>query len=485
MLPLTLKALRANLARREAAVRVDSRRRRDRWAPGAESLEVRDCPSGATSSLGLSESAHALVAAQHAKTAHSDHVVPLKKVNKGALTIDAAPNGKTGATAGKNAAHPASLTVALKRAKAGTTIVLAPGTYTQNVGMNGKSGITIQGAANDSSVLAPPGGQALKIYSSSGITINDVAFRTGGSGGVGLAIVGSSVTLENVTTAGTTGNGVVIAGGATVTAMSSHFDSSQTGDGMDVSNGSVTINGCTFNNNGTARGSSGGTGLSVEGNSTASIMNSQFIGNWNTNLVAFAQSQVTAQGSTFSNSHQGDGAIFSNQTTVNLTGNTFASNGTVVGYVSGFNGVEFSGFTGTAVVSGNTFSANTANGIFIGGASQALQITGNTFVNNLVGLNMDASVAPIAAVIQGNTFTTSLGSGDQGLVAAGSGVTATIGGPGSEGNTFANFAYQRSILKYYASRGQTIGAPNLTILANMYLSGGTPVDPSQAILPCC
>jgi hypothetical protein len=436
----------------------------------------------------LSESAQALIAVRQAETAHSDHVVPLKKVNqKGASTIYAAPNGKTSATAGRNAAHAASLTAALKRAKAGTTIILAPGTYTQNVGINGKSGITIQGAANGSSVLAPSGGQALKIYSSSGITIKDVAFRTGGSGGVGIAVVGSSVTIQDVTTAGTSGDGVVIAGGGTVTATSSHFDSSHTGDGMDVQVGSVTINGCTFNNNGTAGGSSGGSGLSIEGNSTANIANSQFVGNTNAGLVAFQQAQVTAQGSTFSNSRNGDGALFANQGAVNLTGNTFASNGTVVGYASGFNGVEFNAFTGSAVVTGNTFSSNTANGVFIGGASQALQISGNLFQNNLVGLNMDASTAPIAAVIQGNTFTTSLGSGDQGLVAAGSGVTATVGGTGSAGNTFANFANQSYIREYNQNNQHAnIGAPNLTnVVENTFLSGGNPINSSQAIGTCC
>ena len=75
--------------------------------------------------------------------------------------------------------------MALKRAKSGATIVLAPGVYTQDAGMTGKSNITIEGAAGQSSVLAPSGGQALKVYSSSGITIENVAFRSPEGGGPG------------------------------------------------------------------------------------------------------------------------------------------------------------------------------------------------------------------------------------------------------------------------------------------------------------
>jgi Right handed beta helix region len=468
MFQLALSALSANRGCRNAGLREDSRRRRrNRMTPGVDSLEVRDCPSGAASHLGLAETAHALVATKQ----------------RAAQTIYVSPRGKTGATAGKNASHPASLTVALKRARAGATIVLAPGVYTQVAGMTGKSGITIEGAAGNSSILAASGAFAAKVYSSSGITIENVSFRS--PNGSGLAVVGSSVNLVNVQADGSHGDGVVVNGGGVVNASGSHFDASQTGDGMDVQGGSATISGCTFNGNGTAGGSGGGTGLSVEGNSQVTITNSQLSGNTNSNLVAFNQAKVTAQGDTFSGSRKGDGAIFSGQTTVNLTGNTFASNGTVVGATSGFNGVEFyNDFTGSAVVSGNTFSNNTASGLFISGASQTVQITGNTFDGNFVGLNMDASSAPINAVIQGNTFTVTPGSTYQGLDAAGSGVTATIGGSGSAQNIFENYAYQRSILQFHVSNGQTVGCPNLSILANSYLSGGSSVDPSQAILPC-
>jgi parallel beta-helix repeat protein len=402
---------------------------------------------------------------------HQGHVVPERRVGaRGPQIIYVAPKGKLGATAGRSPAHPlGSLAVALKRAKPGSTIILAPGVYTQSAGMNGKTGITIQGAAGNASILAGSGDYALKVYSSSDITIENVWFRP--PNGSGLAIVGSSVTLQNVETDGSRDDGVVVAGGGSVNAMSSHFDSAQTGDGMGVEAGTATISGSTFNNNGTAGGSvPGGSGLLVDGNSQVNITNSQFVGNLNANLVSFDQSQVTAQGSTFSQSQGGDGAIFGGSGMINLTNNTFAMNSTVSEFVpgSGFDGVEFfKTFTGTANISDNTFSANTAYGVYIGGCSSPIQVLNNTFVNNVVGVVLDAASASLSAVVQGNTFTVPAGAPavDQGVEADGSGVTATIGGSGSLENTFQNYASGSAIVpeNLTANPPISVGYPNLTI----------------------
>jgi parallel beta-helix repeat protein len=365
--------------------------------------------------------------------------------------------------------------------------------------MNGKSDITIQGAANNTSILAASSGPALKIYASSGITINNVAFRAGG-GNTGLVVAGSSVTVANVTTAGNSGTGVVVASyngvNGVLNASSSHFDSSHSGDGLDVQAGTVTVNGCTFNNNGTSQSSAMGSGISLEGNSQATIVNSQLIGNWNADLVAQGQTQVSAQGSTFSGSHQGDGMLLANQGAVNLTGNTFASNGTVVGFATnqGRDGIEiFHTFSGTAVISGNTFLNNTGDGIYVGSAPSAMQITSNTFDSNLIGLDLDANVAPVNVVVTGNSFSVPQpGYRDQGLVpqgisAAGSGVTATVGGTGAAANAFANFDNQRFIVELNQNgQGGNIGSPGLSNVAgNSFVSGGSAVSLTQAIGTCC
>jgi parallel beta-helix repeat protein len=476
-----LTALTRGGGRYQAHCRADSeRRRRNRLDPGAESLELRDCPSGLSAHLGYGESAHALLARTHSLTHESHEAVPAEKVRtRGPQTIYVAPKGKLGLSAGKNAAHPlGSLTLALKRAKPGATIILAPGVYTQTAGMTGKSGITIQGAAGNASILAGSGNYALKVYSSSGITIENVWFRA--PNGSGLAIVGSSVNLQNVETNGSHDDGAVVAGGASVNVTSSHFDSAQTGNGMDLQGGTATITGSTFNNNGTAGGSQqgAGSGLSVEGNSQVNITNSQFVGNLNANFVSFGQAQVTAQGSTFAQSQQGDGALFAGSGAVDLRGNTFSMNSTVKGFIpgSGFDGVEFFyTFTGSAILSGNTFSDNTAIGVYIGSSSSPIQVLNNTFDNNVVGVDLDAAVAPLSAVVQGNTFTVPAGSAavKQGVAADGSGVTATIGGTGSQENTFQNYVSGSAIVQENVNGNAAgvlvpVGNPNLTILDNNF-----------------
>ena len=211
---------------------------------------------------------------------------------------------------------PKSLATAVKSAKPGETIVLAPGTYTQNVVISKQSNITIVGAANQSSILAPASGDAIKVVSSSNITIENIWFDSQGSQGRGLAVVGSSVNVMNIKTDGTLGDGVVAAGylgqSASLNATSSQFDAVQTGDGLDLQNGSsATINGCTFNGVGTAPGvSQASNGLVLTGNAAANISNSQFNGNTNSGLVAADNAQITAQDCTFNGNELGDGRFF-------------------------------------------------------------------------------------------------------------------------------------------------------------------------------
>ena len=229
---------------------------------------------------------------------------------------------------------------------------------------------------------------------------------------------------------------------ASLTATSSQFDSVQLGSGLHLEQGSsATISGSTFDNDGTGNGvTQSSNGLVVDNGATASIVDSQFVGNTNAGMVAFGS--VTAQGSTFSGNRTGDGALFGGQGTVTLTGDTFASNGEVVGESTGLNGVEFLGlpgdsqnFTGTAVLSGNLFQNNTSNGIFIGSTSSSVQILNNTFENNVVGISMDSTYASVNATIQGNTIEVPVGTADvyAGVYAIGGGVTATVGGPAPRG----------------------------------------------------
>jgi parallel beta-helix repeat protein len=461
------------------------RRPRNRMTPGAESLEVRICLSAIMPSSGTDRSAH-VSPVTHGESHQAPRVeqvrhlvtstaIPFKKkAPKSPPPVHVNPGAKSGAK---------SLATALKRAKPGETIVLAPGTYTQNVVISNKNNLTIVGAANQSSIFAPASGDAIKVILSSNITIENVWFRSQGSQGRGLLVEGSSLTVQNIKTDGTLGDGALVVEdqgqAAKLTATSSQFDSVQTGYGLELEQGaSATINGCTFNNNGTASSDNhASVGLFVGGGATANVLNSQFIGNASAGLFAYQNSQVTAQGSTFSDNQQ-DGALFANQATANLVDNTFASNGVTRGGGTGFNGVEFfTSFTGTAVVTGNLFQNNTASGVYIGSAPNNIQIGNNTFDNNVVGVSLDASAAPVSATVQGNTFVVPIGSPDTdvGLLAMGSGVTATIGGDDALANTFENYVNGHFIIQSNGFNDTNLGN------GNTFLSAGVAVPPSEAI----
>ena len=218
------------------------------------------------------------------------------------------------------------------------------------------------------------------------------------------------------------------------------------------------------------------------------ISGSEFNGNTNNGLSAYGNAQVTVAQSTFSGNHSGNGAIFFDQATVNLTGNTFASNGQVVGISTGRNGIEFFGaagnsdnYTGSAVVSGNSFTSNTANGIYVGSAGN-LTISNNQFSGNVVGLFLDGTGASINATVTGNTIAVAPNPPDNwnAIVAVGTDVTATIGGSGANGNTIENYLMGDYIHEAIGT-GPNAGVPKVTVLANTYLQNGAPVPVSYAV----
>lgn len=576
----------------------ERRRSRLRIRPFGESLEVRDCPSGLAAGVAVERQHHealvrhekaalvrhetAVLARQHqaallraaeARKVHElRHKAKKKKGQSGApQTIYVATTGKTRGAVGKTAAHPlGSLTLALKRAASGSTIVLAPGTYALDAKLIGKSNITIQGAAGGASVIAPSSGNALVVQSSSNVTINNVVFHAPSPGGAGIIVLGSSVNLNNVATSNTYGYGLVASSfggqGSSVNVASSQFNGSQNADGFHLTAGAsanitgstfannggsagsdsngigldggssatisgstfsgnaldglladgnaqvtiigstftgsrmgsglqlndsatATISSSTFNGNGTAAGvTQASNGMSISGSSRAQIVGSQFDNNTNGGLVASNASQINVQQSSLSGNVHSDGAIFFGQANVTLIGDTIASNGQTVGITTGLNGVEFFGspgnansYTGTAVVSNNSFLNNTANGIFAASGG-SLTISNNQFSGNVVGIFLYGGDAPINATVVGNTITTpaNSSSADNGITMQGTGLTATIGGPGGAANTIENFA-DHAFIVVTAGSGPLAGMPHDSILANTYLRNGSPVPSTTAI----
>jgi hypothetical protein len=404
-------------------------------------------------------------------------------------TIYVSPRGRLGGNAGRSPARPLrSINAALKLVKRGGTIILAPGVYTENVTVTNSRNVTIVGAGDRGTILAAGSRFALLVSQSSNITIANLWLRSGGSG---LVLQGSSVTVQDIRTDGTLNDGVV-ATTSSLTAIGSHFDSVQLGRGLLVTSGSsATISSSTFDNNGTNPSTGLGEGLVVEKDGRVSVTGSDFSGNTGSGLAGQDNAQISVTGSTFNSNVNGDGAIFSGQASVQLTGNNvFQSNGPGKPRgPSGLNGVEFfANFTGTATVSGNQFLNNTGNGLYVGGSPNMLQITNNMFVNNYVGIGLDsaASGTQIMANIQGNQISVPAGStqASVGILAIGGGLSATIGGPGTAGNTILNYANNTFI---YEATGdvpsQNTGSPHLNIQANTFMRDGQSISPGNAINP--
>lgn len=481
-----------------------ARTARRRLVPGAESLEWRTCLSTVAPAIGDRSALLATVESLSTHGASRSQLAVHREETAGAAvkmkrapapsTLYVKPGGKLGANAGRSASRPlGSLSKAISMAKPGTTIVLAPGDYREKVTINHKSNITIVGAADQSSVISPSSGTGITVTNSTNITIQNVWFRSTGTLGKGLGVLGASVNLANIKTNDTLGDGVVVASyrgqSATLNAVSSHFDGVQLGSGLDLQGGATaTIVGCTFIGDGTSASvGQGASGLAMLGNASANIVNSVFIGNTNNGLAAHDSAQVTARGCTFASSVKGNGAIFLDNSTVTLIGNSFTSNGQVFGPITGFNGVEFyRSFSGSAVVSGNSFIGNTANGLFVGGSPNTIQIVNNLFDDNFFGMTLDAAEGStmINAVVQGNTIRIPLNSSHDGvgLNAIGGGLTATIGGTGSLGNTFENYTGPFIYIADGDAGAHGAGYPTLTILTNTYTNNGQPVDPSKAVV---
>jgi parallel beta-helix repeat protein len=138
------------------------------------------------------------------------------------------------------------------------------------------------------------------------------------------------------------------------------------------------------------------------------------------------------------------GAYYELQSTGEITGNVFDGNGARgTRGPGGNNGVEIAGLNAPMTISGNTFSNNTLNGIFI--EDQTVNVLNNTFFNNYVGVTVaNSRNRPVNVTIKGNLFDLptsplySEGVFMQSSTAAS--LTITIGGAAAaDKNTFRNY----------------------------------------------
>lgn len=388
-----------------------------------------------------------------------------------------------------------TIQAAINAAGSGNIIRIAAGNYAENDRMVSQSNVTFIGAGMNATHIDPSSGDALFLALDSGSFVYNLNVD---SGDRGLIIQGGSASLRGVSTAGTVNTGVLAVGdqgNASVDAQYCSFDSVVDGMGMWMQDtASLNAFECRFDDNGTdpALSSSDqghGIGLQVNGASTASCNGCDFSHNHAIGVSDFGSGNLSVTNSTMSFNFVLDGAIVTGSNTAVFDSNTFQQNGPVRSATLGAYGLEIANtFTGPPLtIEDNVFRKNTAAGIFIGNGAGD-QITGNSFINNTLGISINGfvdaalSTNPVNTnpTITGNTFKVTDGAANTtGIFALGGGAGGTVGGAGNLENTFKNYdgsdSPAISLSNFGFSPPQVLGTPTTQVLENNYVNSPNPV----------
>jgi hypothetical protein len=304
------------------------------------------------------------------------------------VTATAGPNGViSGVFFGGNAnntinvpADQPTIQAAINAATNGQTVLVAPGTYKENVNFYGKA-ITVTSSGGPSETIIDGGSNGTVVTfangEGAGSVLNGFTIQNGLSefGAGGIQITGASPTITaNVITKNRAGSGlgIYINGGSPLiqdnvsTANNSQYGDGGGGGGVLVEGGQTTVAspkiiGNTITNNGVASGGSGG-GIAVGYFSNPTIQGNLISGN-------------TAY-------NDGGGISVDDYGGAILSENIITSNLALAGGSGG--GLYLASPQGTTItVVSNTIAANTASdqtsGIYVSGFSQLY-----TFTNNIV-----------------------------------------------------------------------------------------------------
>jgi parallel beta-helix repeat protein len=340
-----------------------------------------------------------------------------------------------------------------------TIIRIAAGTYPERVSISQKPNLTFQGAGPTATHINPAAGDVFSAFRCQGNTLRDIHFKSQGPDGTtpgrGIINLGSSMTLEHVSTAGGWDIGLIAAqfqgSPATLNVDRSSFDSSRIGNGIQLDTGtSATVNRSSASDNGTEPANMppppaapGGRGVVLFNTAAITLTNSHVSRNYDGGILMTHSSNAVLRNN-FVEQNGTAGAYYELQATGEITGNLFANNGARgTRGPGGNNGVEIAGIAAPMTISGNTFSTNTLNGIFV--EDGTVNILNNTFFYNYVGVTVaNSRNRPVNIVIRGNLFDLPASPLYSEGVFMQSSTTATmtivIGGSASaEKNTFRNF----------------------------------------------
>ncbi len=287
---------------------------------------------------------------------------------------------------------------AIAAAVNGDEIVVAPGTYTEQLNFLGKA-ITVRSSVGAATTIISGGGSIAPL----------VTFATGESASSRLV----GFTLRDANSATASGGAIQInAAGPTIVdciVSNNTLTGGNTGAGAAVVDGSPTFLRTTFRDN-TSDGF-GGNALDIVGLSNVIITDSTFINNedasaaGNPGAVGVSTSTLTVTNSTFTgNDLTGGGiggGIYADNSTVTVTGGIFENNTSLDG---GSGGGIYIG-SGDLTVTNVIFRANQAGGIYASNSNTI--ITDSTFEDNINAGSTGGgvSIESGTATITGSTFT--------------------------------------------------------------------------------
>ncbi len=342
---------------------------------------------------------------------------------------------------------------------AGTIFRIAAGNYPERVSISQKSNWTFHGAGPTATHINPAMGDVFSAIRCTNLTLRDLHFISQGpdasTPGRGVINLGSSMTLEHISTSGGWDVGLIsaqISGSpATLNIDRSAFDKSRIGNGIQLDTGTTaTVNRSSASDNGTEPGNipplpaaPGGRGIVLFNTADITLTFSTVSRNYDGGILMTHTSRAVLRNNLVSQNGTA-GAYYELQTTGEITGNVFSGNGARgTRGPGGNNGVEIAGLAAPMTISGNTFSSNTLNGIFI--EDETINVLNNTFFDNYVGITVaNSKNMPVNVTIRGNLFDLpnnplySEGVFMQSSTAAS--MTITIGGAAAaDKNTFRNY----------------------------------------------
>ena len=277
----------------------------------------------------------------------------------------------------------ATIQAAIDAATTGNTISIAAGTYVENVSIDAKTNLTIQGVGA-STIIEPASGIGFAIKNSDGITIKKLKIHTTGTNAHGIWIPGDANSYgdsDNITIQDNT----IVIDGASTGIYAEQVNPAH--NGWTISGNSITAN----------------NGMTAE---LYDVTDSQVTGNTFDGSTSNSNVIWSSELSNLSN------LIFNNNTVSDSTGSQVAFITDFIDYLRDDLNVGVYTNINTVTANGNTFNTWGSRAIRIGSAIGTGTVTGITISSNTFNMTTDTTeviggTAGSSATGTGNTFNVS------------------------------------------------------------------------------